>query len=233
MMGVLPSEEVDEFACQRRCLKQPGCSHFSFWKPGRLCHLEDRYAERRELRPGYISGPFQCWSYLLPGEYTKLRNHTYVPQRFRCMQIGITWSPDLASVDLTDLSGDRDEVVFACQERCRNTQGCKHFTLMFPSLCRLAADTATPLPAVSSISGPPTGDCESLMSDAPLAHTFMRKYSADIPPSSPHLHSVALASSAVALTASAAFVAVMVRRKHLTRSASFMDEEEALTASQE
>lgn len=171
---------------------------------------------------------------MLPGEYTRLRNHTYVPQKFRCMQIGVTWSPDMAPS--TTLTGDRDEVVLACQEQCHNMEGCKHFTIMFPGLCRFAGEGAAPLPAPSAVSGPPLGMCDDMMSDAPFAHTFMRKYVTDLQPPGPdvrNVHNVALGTLAAALATSGAFAVVMVKRTGLTRSPSFRDEEEALTASQE
>jgi len=175
MKGTFASQEDDEFACQRKCLQTDGCSHFSFLKLGRMCHLQDRYAHRREKSEGFVSGPFQCWSYLIPGMYARLQsNHTYVPVRFSCMQVGVTWSPDLTVS--SHIHGERDEVVFACQEKCRDTEGCKHFTVMFPGLCRLAGSAAVPLPAEQAISGPPSADCEDPTSDAPLGHTFMRKF---------------------------------------------------------
>jgi len=139
--------------------------------------LQDRYAQRREGRDGFVSGPFQCWSYLVPGEYVKMWDRTYLPTKFKCMQVGVTWSPDMStSVYLEE--DDRDEVVFQCQKRCRNTEGCRHFTVMFPGLCRMAGESSVPLPAEGAISGPPQPDClTDLNSEAPLGHTFMRKFS--------------------------------------------------------
>lgn len=174
MRGALGSREMDEFACQRRCSRKPGCAHFSFWKPGRLCHLEDRYAIRREGRQGFVSGPFQCWNYLVPGKYVKLQSHTFLPIRFRCMQVGVTWSPDMAPS--ISIQGERDDVVFACQKMCRDTMGCKHFTVMFPSLCRLADQSAKPLPAEQAISGTPTQECDPTSEASLPEHTFMRKF---------------------------------------------------------
>lgn len=229
MMGTFGSEEADEFACQRKCLRTEGCSHFSFWKLGRMCHLQDRYAQRRENREGFVSGPFQCWSYLIPGMYAMLQsNHTYVPARFRCMQIGVTWSPDLTASSHID--GERDEVVFACQEKCQDTEGCTHFTVMFPGLCRLAGSAAVPLPAEQAISGPPSPDCEDPTSDAPMGHTFMRKFEAGPEVSTSRFFTSAAVAVPAALLGALATALVWQRRRSsiaVTRS-QLVDLEESL-----
>jgi len=217
MMGTYGIKEVDEFACQKKCMETQGCSHFSFWKLGRLCHLQDRYAQRREYREGFISGPFQCWSYLVPGEYAKLdTNHTYVPPQFRCMQIGVTWSPDLTS---TYMEGGRDELVFKCQQKCQDTEGCRHFTAMFPGLCRLAGEFAVPLPAEQAISGPPSNECDEPASDADFGHTLMRKFESGPRVSTPSFLSRPAAVGPVALLSAVAAALVWQRRRTRTNAA--------------
>jgi len=119
----------------------------------------------------------------VPGKYTQAWNHTYLPTKFRCMQLGITWSPDLTTS--INIAGERDEVVFSCQQKCQDTEGCAHFTVMFPNLCRLAGHLAVPLPAELTLSGPATQDCDSFDSEAPLGHTLMRKFSDSPQPEEP------------------------------------------------
>lgn len=211
MRGTYGVKEVDEFACQKKCMETQGCSHFSFWKLGRLCHLQDRYAQRREYREGFISGPFQCWSYLVPGEYTKLdTNHTYVPTQFRCMQIGVTWAPDLTSTHMPDVG--HDELVFKCQQKCQDTEGCRHFTAMFPGLCRLAGEFAVPVPAEQAISGPPSNECDEPASDADFGHTLMRKFESGPWVSTPSFLSRPAAVGPVALLSAVAAALVWQRR---------------------
>lgn len=216
MPGTQPSKEVDEFACQQKCLRTLGCSHFSFWKAGKICHLQNRFALRREQRVGFVSGPFQCWSYLIPGQYAMISNTSYVPTRFRCMQTGVTWSPDMTTS--SHFHGERDEVVFACQQKCRDTKDCAHFTVMFPSLCRLASHEAQPLPAEEAISGPPAPECDdSTFVFSPLGHTFMRKYESNKATSnSRSVFRVAMIGPAALLVAAAA---VMMRRRRRSTSA--------------
>lgn len=228
MAGTMASKETDEFACQRKCLRTPGCSHFSFWVPSTLCHLQDRYALRREGRDGFVSGPFQCWSYLMPGKYTMVHNDTFLPTRFRCMQIGVTWSPDMSTS--TYIAGDRDKVVFACQQKCKDTDGCAHFTVMFPGLCRLASNTAVPLPAERTISGPPTEECDDLSSEAPLGHTFMRKF-ASRPELAPTRSLVHASVAIPAVLVGVAVAALLWQRKRSSNTATLLgmvDLEESL-----
>lgn len=154
MKDELPSQEVDEWACQQKCFSTSGCSHFSYWTLGGFCHLQDQYALRRGRRPGFVSGPFHCWEYLVPGKFTRT-----VP-KFRCMQIGVVWEPDMYAVPPRLLGGEREEVVLRCQKLCGNTSGCAHFTVMFPSTCRLAGTSAVPVPAApQTMSGPATSEC--------------------------------------------------------------------------
>jgi len=163
-----------------------------------------------------VSGPFQCWSYLVPGKYAEVWNYTYLPTRFRCMQIGVTWSPDMTTSSY--IEGERDEVVFKCQQKCQDTEGCQHFTVMFPGLCRLADESSVPLPAEQAISGPPTQECDKSSSEAPLGHTFMRKYtsSAQWVPSRLRLH--ADFAGPVAIAAGSALAALVWFRRRSSRS---------------
>jgi len=123
------------------------------------------------------------------------------------------------------MEGDRDEAVFSCQQKCRNTTGCAHFTVMFPSLCRLADKDAVPLRAEQAISGPPTPECDDLSSEAPLGHTFMRKYSE--PSGLQRLGSPTsiFIFGSLALASSAAFVAALLVRRRRRNQARLGDRE--------
>lgn len=64
MPGQLGSTEKSAAACQKRCMLEMGCEHFSFW-PGGDCHLQDVNAKRIDVSeiPADASvtvGPREC-----------------------------------------------------------------------------------------------------------------------------------------------------------------------------
>jgi hypothetical protein len=98
-----------------------------------------------------------------------------LPHKFRCMQPGISWEPDMDTPQM--LFGKKDEVVLNCQEKCRLMFGCKHFSVIFPNTCRFAGSGARSVPSVlQSMSGPDVPECSEAGSDSDMAHTFMRKF---------------------------------------------------------
>lgn len=200
MQGSIATEQVDEWACQRLCLRTPGCSHFSFWKAGRFCHLQDALSLKSSTE-GFISGPFQCWAYFLPGAFTQISNQTYVPEQFRCMQIGVMWEPMMDSSILVE--GSRDEVVLRCQRQCAGTWGCEHFTVMFPNTCQLSGKNAAPLPAASTtMSGPAVSSCHE---PGYIGHTFLKQHEEFQSQRTSH----GSATSTVSVVAAVAFVSVV------------------------
>jgi len=171
MFGQVATIQTDEWACQRRCLQVEGCAHFSFSQSTGACHLQDAFAIKREQRAGFLSGPFECWSSLTPGKFAKIDEDVFVPEKFRCMQVGVIWQPALETP--VHIYGEREEVVRQCQARCKGTWGCGHFTALFPNLCQLAGGSARPLPAVvSTMSGPAVSRCQER---GYIGHTFMKK----------------------------------------------------------
>merc|ERR1719362_1127495 len=99
---------------------------------------------------------------------------TYLPARFRCMQLGILWQPDLTGPSV--VNGRREQAIFDCQRRCQDTPACEHFTVLFPNTCHLAGAEAKPLPSGgSAMSGPAWQNCDSHPNvSAPWAATFMK-----------------------------------------------------------
>lgn len=107
----------------------------------------------------------------MPGTFTRIENNTFVPPKFRCMQVGVSWEPRLDSPFY--INGERDDIVLKCQHQCKGTMGCEHFTLLFPNTCHLAGKSAVPLPAASAtMSGPPESNCHE---QGAIGHTFMKK----------------------------------------------------------
>eukprot|EP00445_Apocalathium_hangoei_P008439 CAMPEP_0203867604 /NCGR_PEP_ID=MMETSP0359-20131031/16619_1 /ASSEMBLY_ACC=CAM_ASM_000338 /TAXON_ID=268821 /ORGANISM="Scrippsiella Hangoei, Strain SHTV-5" /LENGTH=454 /DNA_ID=CAMNT_0050785881 /DNA_START=1 /DNA_END=1365 /DNA_ORIENTATION=- len=136
MLGSMPQAEDDAWACQARCASTQGCFHFSYHKFTKLCHLQDAFAVSRTTgQEGYISGPFRCPSYLDSGKFTKVDENSYLPKRFECMRPGAVWSPDMTLPRILD--GDREQVLESCKGLCDGTDGCKHFTVVFPATCHL------------------------------------------------------------------------------------------------
>lgn len=107
----------------------------------------------------------------MPGTFTRIENNTFVPPKFRCMQVGVSWEPRLDSPFY--INGERDDIVLKCQHQCKGTMGCAHFTLLFPNTCHLAGEDAVPIPAASAtMSGPPDSNCHK---QTVVGHTFMKK----------------------------------------------------------
>lgn len=152
-----PTREADATACQRRCARTRGCAHFSFWKLGGHCHLQDAFAIEQKARIGFISGPFQCWDNIDQKLYVKLGPKTFVPKALRCVETGSLYSPIMGVPKyLPKHSMTGLKAVEVCQQHCSSVKGCLHFTLQFPQrLCRLAGANAHRLPsAINSVSGP-------------------------------------------------------------------------------
>merc|ERR1712032_926482 len=83
--GLLGTTVADVQACQQLCADTLGCYHFSFWTPGKQCHLEDILALRQMNRIGFISGPFQCLDDIeRKQDYFRVGN-TILPYSLRCL----------------------------------------------------------------------------------------------------------------------------------------------------
>lgn len=167
MPNVAETEEPDAVACQWRCSKIPSCVHFSYWKAGNVCYLQDGFAVRQTSRLGFVSGPFQCWDKLNHTAFANVGENTYLPSTFKCMEVGRLYSPILGAPQYF-LNGSIDEAVTACKEWCASEGGCGHWTMQFPlRLCRLARHDAHELTMENAVSGSPTScdDKELTVSD--------------------------------------------------------------------
>merc|ERR1719203_2318554 len=134
-------------ACQRRCQRTEGCFHFSYWKAGGYCHLQDILALRKSDRVGFLSGPFQCWSYINNPMLIRQSKDVFIPKQFDCMEIGVTYAPAITTP--AHLEGSVSEMVSAGQRLCQLTKGCSHFSLEVSSRQYwLSGPDATPLHGV-------------------------------------------------------------------------------------
>lgn len=167
----MPRKEEDAEACQRKCDETPGCYHFSYWKKFKLCHLQDAFALRRDYQSDYVSGPFECWSYLKAAGLVKVGEEQFLPKQFKCMQVGVGWEPVMQWRSGRVLAGTQADQIMECQSLCARTPTCGHFTMEVSTrTCKLAGKDASPLPGIfNSISGPP------VCTENPK--TFMRKFS--------------------------------------------------------
>jgi hypothetical protein len=170
MEGTVPTEEEDAEACQKKCDQTPGCFHFSFWKKLKVCHIQDAFALRRDYQSDFVSGPFQCWSYLRHAGLVRVGVEQFLPKQFNCMQVGVSWEPVMQWRSGKVLAGTQADQIQGCQSLCARTKGCKHFTMeVSMRTCKLAGGDAVPLPGVfNTISGPPVCTANP--------HTFMRKF---------------------------------------------------------
>jgi len=150
------TQEADTFACQQRCRKTEGCMHFSYWKVGGDCHLQDAYALRQKRRYGFVSGPFQCWSSILNrDQFIKYDNYTYLSPTFGCIELGTMYSPAMVTPKVLATDIHRWDAIVLCQKLCAITNGCAHFTVQFPRVCNLVSARAKPLhPFFGAVSGP-------------------------------------------------------------------------------
>jgi hypothetical protein len=233
MSDQMPKAETDAFACQRRCLRTDGCSHFAFHKMTSMCHLQDAFAVKRSSQTGYLSGPFQCGSYVKPDMFTKVANNSWLPKEFHCMQTGVAYSPDIAAPK--HIQGNRAHVVKSCQELCAETEGCSFFTVHFSGvqmgMCRLAGPDATPLPFMASVmSGPAVSDCDQ-ESVYMLKDSLLRQGQKQISPqhhAAPAAWTLAAATAAALLGATAMGVVSFRRHRHVVRALYDADLEESL-----
>lgn len=176
MSGTAPHQEKDVSACQAKCRLTEGCVHFSYWKLDGMCHLQDAFAVRRSARPGFLSGPFQCWSYVDSDDFTRTNVKTYLANEFRCIEDEVTYHPNLGLTRL--MEGGRTEVVRACMQHCADTEGCEHFTVHFPSTCSLSGPEAKPVSSIfGTLSGLAPARCDEAQGKA-LA--FIRKEDATV-----------------------------------------------------
>jgi len=150
---VAPSEEADRWACQRRCLENPWCRHWAYWKEGGHCHLQGENAKRQSYGFGFESGPPEC----LPA-LTVTSTTAPISNNLLCVKEGIFWEPLLGTLGF--YTGTVEENTALCQSRCSRYNGCAHFALdTTTGMCRLAGSFATPMPALPTwVSGPPRCD---------------------------------------------------------------------------
>merc|ERR1740121_2481884 len=89
-------------------------------------------------------------------------NDTYVPEEFRCMVMGGSYEPPFVSRIMPKGVSNRSGAakyggaVLDCQDWCRNTTGCVHFSIQYPSRTCSLADSRAKLqfPISKTVSGP-------------------------------------------------------------------------------
>merc|ERR1712232_214653 len=96
MVNTVATKEDDAFSCQKRCESVDGCTHFSYFKSARDCHLQDAFAIKQEPSPGFLSGPFKCWEDIKnQDQFFDVGNQTYLPKQIGCFKMGVLYSPIL------------------------------------------------------------------------------------------------------------------------------------------
>lgn len=165
MDGAQPFKALDELSCQGACSLTESCGHWSYWKPGRLCHLQGPGATRSSGGPpGFISGPPRCEGGAEPaggGGATPSSGGGGANESLkRCVDFGAAYAPSLGNPRYFPRAAsvaEHREYVIACMKFCANTTGCAHFTYdIVVGSCKLAPASATLSRDVPlTVSGPP------------------------------------------------------------------------------
>lgn len=137
MPANMPNEDrtVEEnvLHCQSRCAKTAGCAHFTYW-PNRGCHLQSMEA-RPQFASRVTAGPPDC------REGSRMKS---------CFHESTKFEP----VNMPGQRRTQVGSVLECQLRCRQTQGCEHFSLWPDGGCHLQDANASEVTARHIISGP-------------------------------------------------------------------------------
>jgi len=130
MPGSERSNERDALACQARCARTKGCSHFSYWHFYGVdggCHLQDDTAFETKDRPGTaISGPSSCGK---PAQTDLPAKTTTGP----CFEKGYKMLP----LDMVSTERSWELTAEDCQARCARMPGCFYFTFWIDGGCHL------------------------------------------------------------------------------------------------
>ncbi|CAK0857542.1 unnamed protein product, partial [Prorocentrum cordatum] len=170
------TREATPLACQQRCEQTSECMHFAYWVPQGDCHLQDVFAIRNTNRIGFVSGPQRCYrddEDALSHGMARLRSkgvgdYTFVPVEFSCLEVSTMYNGfrnvQPTSFNVTPADQDPLQAMSRCQQLCRDTEGCAHFTIGAPGLqCALAgAKAPSVFPIFRHVSGPP-GNCTELL----------------------------------------------------------------------
>eukprot|EP00439_Symbiodinium_sp_Y106_P012996 s35_g1.t3 len=130
-MAYLPEENV--LHCQSRCAKTAGCAHFTYW-PNRGCHLQSMEA-RPQFASRVTAGPPDC------REGFRMKT---------CFHENTKFEP----VNMPGQRRTQVGSVLECQQRCRQTTGCEHFSLWPDGGCHIQDANASEVTARHIISGP-------------------------------------------------------------------------------
>jgi len=137
MPANMPNEDrtVEEnvLHCQSRCAKTAGCAHFTYW-PNRGCHLQSMEA-RPQFASRVTAGPPDC------REGFRMKT---------CFHENTKFEP----VNMPGQRRTQVGSVLECQQRCRQTTGCEHFSLWPDGGCHIQDANASEVTARHIISGP-------------------------------------------------------------------------------
>ncbi|CAE8639522.1 unnamed protein product [Polarella glacialis] len=134
-------------ACQDLCRGARECGFYTFYTPLKTCHLALPTAEKVPAAPGFFGGPAACQGSGGAGG-SRMDVRTTTMDRM-CFSHEARWFPANST---TFVEGPLD-----CQEECRKTDWCEHFTFnLLVKACDLHEASATKAAAVAyQLSGPP------------------------------------------------------------------------------
>merc|ERR1719384_577625 len=127
--------------CRQRCQNTGGCAHFTFFNNGN-CHLHDQTASRQQVASA-TSGEPNC-------QQSNQQTNQGQSNGNQCYSDGSGYTPDMPGQGVSN-SGSGEQ----CNQRCRNTAGCAHFTYFNNGNCHLHSQGATRSQVGAGYSGSP------------------------------------------------------------------------------
>jgi len=121
-------EEVIE-KCQKYCGENPDCEHMMVQFPVGTCLMAGKNATKVPGILNALAGPPSC-------DKDWVRPKTKTRPASGCFEAAVQWEPldmgilpDAKHPDkVIQVAPIREESIHACQEKCRNTDGCAHFS---------------------------------------------------------------------------------------------------------
>lgn len=138
-------------ACQQACRSLPGCGHYTYSPPMKMCHYSSPMATKVETGPWFQGGPAACGHSGHQGaKNTTIKNYMLAVQ---CMTNN-SYEPLMGR----GRPGKDASDPIACQKQCQETDWCATFVYnVLLHLCFLQGKGAKPKASVAlQISGPKT-----------------------------------------------------------------------------
>jgi len=159
---------ADAHECKQRCESIEGCAHWTFWRLGRRCHIEDSFALPSSHRFGFSGGGKHCarpgGEAPLKSPTGELEHYTSLTPELGCVDIGAFRLPTLFGkfprrMQVNSMLDKHTREIIGiqmCRDHCKNISDSMYFSIHFPdSTCTCSGEGSTRLyPLFMSVSGP-------------------------------------------------------------------------------